>query len=292
MYITEPSFPDDINYDYLQETAIEMECARIASKGNISLDWAKELESIGSQAQPIVDNPLASDTPNRILYVWSALNSKNRYDKDRWLAGSDMRYKYMLSNLAAWEWLDEVAASRCRDVLMGKEQGDCWFDGIVRQIEGYVYSGEGPCDILARDFNPNLNVSPYKYLANRRAPLAAFREEVITFVVDTSVDVLSCWLGYNCSGLPRAQAWFTRLIIDTFGQHALLLDKVYTAHQFLKARVIGNRRVKDKQLKRRMLDRVAERLKMHPLSDRNSVERALVHRRITKSRVRTPFPTT
>jgi hypothetical protein len=171
-------------------------------RDTMTADVSYDIDAIVEVGSAIRKDPFGEMTPRHIQNLWNQMDRMARVDTRWTLERGVCRHTTISANIAAWDWLENTAISRCRQIASGiSVEGFCWFDSLVHVVSNLVITSTSSYTIYPQQFTP-LFVAPYLYQAPK-IRRAFFPNELANQIVAVVADILAQWLNFDLNGTSR-----------------------------------------------------------------------------------------
>ena len=172
----------------------------------------------------------------------------------------------------AWRWLEVYITRACADILAADPLvGHDWLTTLVLDVKSYFYfRSTDPRVFRSTTYSLELTTATHTLAPRSRLPVESKKHDDV--IIDSVMLILQHWLEYPTDPVAKQRACFVHAVATEYGINALYLDGVWEAYLSLngRAKYIGPWRVSTSF---KSLRRDEQYTKVHPLSDRNSLER-------------------
>jgi hypothetical protein len=144
----------------------------------------------------------------------------------------------MLTNHAAWRWLEVTCTENRWRHILNHGPSDTWIKCLTDKVDNLIDGLATTCLIHPEDFIPGLLASAYQW---RRAHTAnkLVSNQQHSFIYTTVTAIVRQWLGYPSSSISHAQAIFVYNMVKTMEHDVLLLNITWTSYIKLQTYITG-----------------------------------------------------
>ncbi|KAJ7053680.1 hypothetical protein C8F01DRAFT_1260311 [Mycena amicta] len=222
-------------------------------------------------------SPESLSTASAIENIWVAMGQLENFMALESLKATLDRERIMTANFVAWDWLYGYCRGRILTWMDNSQddnsQDDVWFLRLAAKVKMLLENVTETATLSASTYGLEVTERPFIY-SNKKRKHYLPGDELIAY---WTTRIVTCWFNYpTASPASRFQAAFILSILNTLGNDALLLRAVWEGYRRVQASVLGVSRGKDHAHERFQL--LEAQLKLHPLADPLSVERAAMNR--------------
>jgi hypothetical protein len=174
------------------------------------------------------------------------------------------RQNIMLTNHAAWKWLEVTCTENCWRHILNRGPSNTWIKCLTDRVDNLIDGLAITCTIHPEDFIPGLHASTYQWKRAHTANKLVGNQRH-SFIYTTVTAIVREWLGYPSNSISHAQAIFVDDMVKTMGRDVLLLNITWTSYIKLQVYITG--RSKYGIIANSQFAAFRENLSNHPLGD-------------------------
>ena len=220
--------------------------------------------AVNSALLPITISPSSVKAGHAIASLWKVMPAMLYDEAASVLDIAEQRQNIMLTNHAAWRWLEVTCTENCWRHILNHGPSDTWIKCLTDKVDNLIDGLATTCLIHPEDFIPGLPASAYQW---RRAHTAnkLVSNQQHSFIYTTVTAIVRQWLGYPSSSISHAQAIFVYDMVKTMEHDVLLLNITWTSYIKLQTYITG--RSKYRIITISQFAAFWEHLLNHPLSN-------------------------
>jgi len=179
--------------------------------------------AVDSALLPITISPSSVKASHAIASLWKVMPAMLYNEAASVLDIAVQRQNIMLTNRAAWKWLEVTCTDNCWRHILNCGPSDTWIKCLTDRVDNLINGLATTCPIHPEDFIPGLHASTYQWKHAHTANKLVGNQRH-SFIYTTVTAIVRQWLGYPSNSTSHAQAMFVNDMVKTMGHDVLLLN--------------------------------------------------------------------
>ncbi|KIM84095.1 hypothetical protein PILCRDRAFT_6400 [Piloderma croceum F 1598] len=257
----------------LVERSRLISAAKTCVELNCTVDNCSTQAMVDAALMPIIAEPSSVTAGCAIASLWKVMPAILHGEAASTLDVVIQCQNIMLTNHAAWKWLEIMCTENCWDHIINRGPPDTWIKRLTDRVDILIDSQTPVHDVKPSDFLPGLQAVPFRWQRSRTANKLIGAQRC-TFVCSTVTTIVRLWLGYPSKGALRAQAIFIDDLVKAIGLDVLLLDVTWLSYSNLQSYITGE--LAYGVVTEKHFTTFRDHLPNHPLCNATSAELAAV----------------
>jgi hypothetical protein len=223
--------------------------------------------------------PTSAASLAAIPSIWSGLEIMEGNEASLTLYLRMACYQIMMTNFAAWLWLEDYIVGQAKRILNGSYCHGCdWLFKLMKKVVEIRSLRLTTKEFHPHDFSDQMPGSLYIYnLPHRNAqPWDLTVEQEQVKALSIVVEILQAWLSYPTRNGRRQKAWFAYVIHSGFGDGALWLEQVWKGYYHVHCRSFDAATSNNQSEWQNMIEPFQQLVCTHVLHDPRSEEGVLL----------------